>query len=127
MVGRVGTKSSDRVPRTSVRSERAKPAQSRPETPKPAAARPAQRALRTSASSVPGCDLELGAKGPEVKSLQRLLVGLGCLSSSDYHTSPGTFGPRTEEAVRRFQSSHGVPPTGFFGPMTRAALVKALG
>ncbi len=126
MVGRVGTKSSERVPRTSVRSERAKPTQSRPETPKPAA-RPAQRSLPTSASSVPACDLELGAKGPEVKALQRLLVGLGCLSSSDYHTSPGTFGPRTEEAVRRFQSSHGVPPTGFFGPMTRAALAKSLG
>jgi peptidoglycan hydrolase-like protein with peptidoglycan-binding domain len=31
-------------------------------------------------------------------------------------TAPGTFGPKTEAAVRQWQRDHGLVPDGIFGP-----------
>jgi len=61
------------------------------------------------------------AGGPavvEVRSLQRHLDGGG------YAPGPvdGLFGPRTEHAVERFQSAHGLRVDGIAGPVTLAAL-----
>lgn len=39
----------------------------------------------------------------------------------------GIFGPKTEDAVRRFQSVHMSSVDGVFGPNTRAALYKVIG
>lgn len=38
----------------------------------------------------------------------------------------GVYGPKTADAVRRFQSVHGLKPDGVYGPKTRAALIKAM-
>lgn len=75
----------------------------------------------------PSCDLQRGMTGGSVEQLQHALVRLGYLSSAKMATGPGTFGPATEAAVRAFQTDHGVPSTGYYGPLTRAAMAKAGG
>ena len=67
-------------------------------------------------------DLERGMEGNDVLQLQQFLVGLGFMSQADMNTGPGYFGMRTKNAVKQFQASHGVPPTGYVGPLTRAAI-----
>jgi LysM repeat protein len=74
--------------------------------------------------SIPSQDLKRGMTGEAVKQLQSTLVKLGCMTSSQMATGPGVFGPMTEAALKKFQSSHGVPSTGYYGPMTRAAMGK---
>ena len=76
---------------------------------------------------VPSVDLKRGSQGAAVKDLQNALVKLGHMTKAEMATGPGIFGPRTESALKRFQSRHGVQATGYFGPQTRAALTKALG
>ncbi|MGC4122473.1 MAG: peptidoglycan-binding protein [Myxococcales bacterium] len=90
---------------------------------------PTPSAPATSGASfdIPSCDLQRGMTGAAVKELQTALVKLGYLSSAKMATGPGTFGPATEAALKAFQSSHGVPSTGYYGPMTRAAMAKAGG
>ncbi len=39
----------------------------------------------------------------------------------------GTFGPVTLAAVKKFQAEHGLPATGFVGPMTRAKIIEIAG
>ncbi len=77
-------------------------------------------------AAVPQKDLKRGAEGSQVKLLQQALVKLKHMTSAEYHTGPGIFGPRTEEAVKEFQAKHGISATGVYGPTTRAALAKAL-
>lgn len=38
----------------------------------------------------------------------------------------GFYGPKTADAVRRFQSTHGLAPDGIYGPATRKALEKVM-
>jgi len=59
--------------------------------------------------------LRRGATGPLVILLQQRL-GL---------TADGSFGPRTEAAVRAFQRARGMVPDGIFGPKSWAALDAA--
>jgi tetratricopeptide (TPR) repeat protein len=56
-----------------------------------------------------------------VRALQHRLAGLV------YATGPidGRYGPLTEQAVRRFQATHGLIVDGIDGPVTRAALASA--
>lgn len=62
--------------------------------------------------------LRRGARGPEVRELQRLLLGWG------YNPGPidGIFGRMTEQAVLQFQSDHRLTPDGIVGPITWQAL-----
>lgn len=62
--------------------------------------------------------LARGAQGPEVRDLQGQLEGLG------YATGPidGQFGPITQSAVRRFQTSNDLPATGTIDDATAAML-----
>jgi peptidoglycan hydrolase-like protein with peptidoglycan-binding domain len=57
--------------------------------------------------------LSSGAEGRQVQLLQQALGSI---------TVDGVFGPETEEAVRSFQSSHGLSVDGVVGPQTSAAL-----
>lgn len=52
--------------------------------------------------------LKLGSKGKEVESLQNFL-GL---------KADGSFGPKTEEAVKKWQKENGLTPDGVVGPKT---------
>lgn len=67
--------------------------------------------------------LSLRMNGTDVRSLQQFLNKQGFLVSKTGLGSPGNettgFGMATYNALRRYQSSVGLPPTGFFGPSTR--------
>jgi spore coat assembly protein SafA len=70
-------------------------------------------------------NLARGATGPEVTKLQDKLVSLGYMTRAEIGTGPGTYGPRTEAAVKRFQSDNNIQQTGVVGPQTAAALKTA--
>ena len=65
----------------------------------------------------------------EVKELQRFLntnsfpvaqAGVGSLNNESSY-----FGPRTQEALIKYQKSKSViPPVGYFGPLTRGVVNK---
>ena len=61
-------------------------------------------------------ELEKGAKGDEVKKLQQKLFDMGY----DIGTSgvDGIFGPKTKEALQKFQKDSKIKPTGIFDQKT---------
>ncbi|HYH98860.1 peptidoglycan-binding domain-containing protein, partial [Hyalangium sp.] len=94
--------------------------------------RPPATAARTTATAsatvtAPPAGLREGDKGPKVKQLQDALVKLKYMTSAQVGTGAGTFGPKTEAAVKKFQADHKLPTTGFYGEQTHAALKKELG
>lgn len=89
------------------------------------------------AASVLGLGAELsrktlrpGASGDDVRTLQRGLMALGMREQNPAFTMPtgvdGHFGNETREAVRAFQRTHGISPTGIANPATLQALDEAL-
>ncbi|MDY7232740.1 M15 family metallopeptidase [Hyalangium rubrum] len=78
-------------------------------------------ATRTQATSLSATSsqptLRNGSKGAAVTQLQNLLRNKGYNISAD-----GDFGPKTEAAVKKFQSSKGLVADGVVGPKTWAAL-----
>jgi peptidoglycan hydrolase-like protein with peptidoglycan-binding domain len=62
--------------------------------------------------------LKKGSKGPDVKDLQDALKALG------FNPGPidGIFGPKTEVAVKAFQTQVGITVDGIVGPMTWACI-----
>jgi hypothetical protein len=66
--------------------------------------------------------LKQGDSSAAVKVMQARLVKLGYTLSVD-----GSFGPRTEAAVRDFQTKAGLAVDGLAGPVTLDAIDKALG
>jgi peptidoglycan hydrolase-like protein with peptidoglycan-binding domain len=67
-------------------------------------------------------DLSLGSKGEAVSQLQKDLSGLGFYAGS----IDGWFGPKTHDAVIRFQASKGLKKDGLVGSITKAALNAAI-
>jgi peptidoglycan hydrolase-like protein with peptidoglycan-binding domain len=71
-------------------------------------------------------DLGSGAEGAEVSLVQTYLI---LNASGDAHTklklagATGYFGPVTEAALREFQASKGIAPTGMYDSSTRAAML----
>lgn len=65
-------------------------------------------------------DLRLGASGDDVKELQKRLAEEGLYTGA----INGTFDDATLQAVKAYQKKHGLPQTGFVGPLTRAELNK---
>jgi peptidoglycan hydrolase-like protein with peptidoglycan-binding domain len=93
-----------------------------PSTPTPPAPTPTTPTPTPGGStSVPQVDLRRGAEGPEVKQLQDALVRLGHMTAEQVATGPGTFGPKTEAALKAFQASRGITVDGVYGPQSRQA------
>jgi len=63
-----------------------------------------------------------GSEGAEVRTIQEELRSLSYLDDPP----DGIFGPRTDAAVRMFQTDHDLVVDGIVGPQTRAALDEAL-
>lgn len=58
-----------------------------------------------------------GSTGDDVRNLQVALVALGYPIAAD-----GTYGPRTQAAIRDYQADNGLAVDGIAGPQTRRAL-----
>ncbi|KFE68654.1 glucosaminidase domain-containing protein [Hyalangium minutum] len=85
---------------------------------------PAANATSLKGVTIPSANLKRGDTGPQVEQLQQALVKAGYMTSAQVNTGPGTFGPKTEAAVKKFQADHGVESIGQYGPKTRAAFEK---
>jgi len=84
--------------------------------------RPTTPSRPSGGADLPNVTLKEGSRGENVKTLQKSLEKLGFeLGSQD-----GVFGPKTEQAVKRFQGKHNLEADGIVGPKTREALEKAL-
>ena len=60
-----------------------------------------------------------------IKNVQKKLVDLGYLTTEQIGGGAGKFGPKTEAALKEFQSQNGIPSTGRFGPLTYKALFNS--
>lgn len=69
-----------------------------------------------------GGSVRKGSSGTQVKYLQQALIGLGYLSG----TADGSYGGKTQEAVRKFQKAYGLSADGAAGPDTTTALKNAV-
>ncbi|MDP2651624.1 MAG: ice-binding family protein [bacterium] len=71
-------------------------------------------------------DLTIGSLGSEVKALQQLLNAKGYTVSASGAGSAGNettmFGAATRAALIKYQKAKGITPSGYFGPLTRAAI-----
>jgi peptidoglycan hydrolase-like protein with peptidoglycan-binding domain len=72
------------------------------------------------ATAVPETNLQSGTNNENVKKVQEILKSLGYLGQDTQTTN--YFGPKTKEAILKFQQANNLPVTGFFGPATRQAL-----
>ncbi len=81
---------------------------------------PATSVRRTS-SLLATPKLKLGASGPAVVELQKLLKTVGVYTKA----VDGRFGPLTDAGVRSFQKTAGLTVDGWAGPQTMSALRKA--
>ena len=71
-------------------------------------------------------NLAPGSSGPEVLELQWFLTELGYGGPGEGLGNPdGKYGPRTENAVRKFQAAAGLNVDGIAGPDTRRAIDEA--
>jgi peptidoglycan hydrolase-like protein with peptidoglycan-binding domain len=63
-------------------------------------------------------NLGIGMRGTDVSALQSFLAA----NTSYNGGTTGYFGPLTRAAVREWQTAHGISPTGFVGPISRSVL-----
>lgn len=80
----------------------------------------------TPGSVTVGIAVEKGSLSEAVGLLQDGLVALGYMTIDQIGNFHGTFGPKTEAAVRAFQQNLGLTATGMFGDVERKALEDIL-
>lgn len=76
--------------------------------------------LGAATSAVLTDDLSYGATNKSIEKIQKLLA-----TDSEIYgdgTVSGFFGPKTQDAIRRFQTRFGLDPVGVVGPSTKAVL-----
>ena len=84
---------------------------------------PAEVSAALGSPVIPSRDLELGVSGPDVSALQKKLsqgsgVAARALASAGV---TGYFGPLTRAALAEWQAANGISPAaGYFGPLTKA-------
>ncbi|GGJ85887.1 hypothetical protein GCM10007063_05430 [Lentibacillus kapialis] len=78
-------------------------------------------------SGLPTGVLNVGDRGSDVRKVQKALASVYFYpnKSAKNHGIDGIYGANTKDAVRRFQSMHGLTQDGIYGPSTRKALLKA--
>lgn len=73
-------------------------------------------------SRVQAAAMRQGSRGTQVRYLQENLIGLGYLTG----TADGSYGPKTVEAVQKFQAACGLAVDGSAGNATQTALRNAV-
>ena len=68
-----------------------------------------------------GRNLGYGITGDDVTELQKILIEEGYLKIA---TPTKWFGPLTKAALIKWQAKHGIPATGYFGSLSRGFLTK---
>jgi hypothetical protein len=91
-------------------------------TPTHPATTPTTPPAQTPSVTLPTTVLKPGATGAEVKQLQQALVKAGQSPGA----VDGVYGPKTEAAVKAFQTSAGITADGVYGPETKKALEQNL-
>ena len=81
---------------------------------------PVEQGAKTVALELPV--LKQGAKGDAVKAMQILLAGYGYKDDMK-ESAYGSFGGKTDKALRRYQQEHGLSVDGSCGPATWASLM----
>lgn len=66
-------------------------------------------------------NLRYGSRGEAVSELQKVLIAQGYLVLKT-GLPTGWFGPMTRAALIKWQRANGIPATGFFGPLSRAKM-----
>ena len=66
------------------------------------------------------CFIQEGDEGRAVEFIQRMLIQRGYMPAKG---EEGAYGPRTAEAVRRFQEANGLPPTAMMDDATLTLLL----
>lgn len=80
-----------------------------------------QRAM----SAILSGDIKKDARGGIVAELQDNLVRLGYMTRAEVNTGRGIFGPKTDRALRQFQSEHNITANGVYDANTFRSLVSA--
>lgn len=70
--------------------------------------------------------LARGRRGRAVDALQDKLIALGLMTERQKKTGPGIFGPRTQNAVEKFQKAVGLSASGRFDNATQNAMSRIL-
>ena len=70
--------------------------------------------------------LSRGSSGIDVKNFQDNLIKLGFMTAKQQATGPGIFGPKTEAALKAFQRSNGITPSGKLTVKTEKLIKKNL-
>lgn len=78
----------------------------------------------TKAIAIGMAELKKGSKGKQVEVLQRILSTHGYNLGSN-NPFDGSFGPKTDTAVRAYQKAHGLTVDGIVGAKTWASLLGA--
>jgi peptidoglycan hydrolase-like protein with peptidoglycan-binding domain len=69
--------------------------------------------------------VKLGSEGNVVRGLQDRLVAVGAMTVAEVMSGAGIFGLKTDAALKFFQRSHGIEPTGVLRDETYQALLLA--
>jgi lysozyme len=91
--------------------------------------KPENNSKSHTANSKPSKVLKNGDKGSAVLAMQKKLASVYYYPDKDAsdHGCDSIFGKKTEDALRRFQSTHGCKVDGVYGSETAKALDKAIG
>ena len=84
-----------------------------------------QDTMMKSDTMMASSDLMMGSRGDSVTTLQTFLEAHGFLMIPSGATK-GYFGSLTKSAVMKYQQSAGVRATGYWGPLSRAAMSKSM-
>lgn len=96
---------------------------SAPKASTPAPAPVSSGVSKSTIASLP--NMEPGASGANVATLQRYLVENGYMTQAQMNTGAGTYGPQTTAAVAKWQKDMGVNTAGndgYFGPATKSKI-----
>lgn len=72
-------------------------------------------------------NLKMGSTGGDVNALQKILITLNkgpAARALKDHGTTTVFGSLTFRALQEYQKAVGLPATGYFGPLTRAAIAS---